>query len=295
MIQIGDRQWSHRLALGTVQFGMDYGVSNQHGKVPRDEVRRILDEAALAGIQLLDTASAYGSSEAVIGAATAAGGPSFDIVSKLPPGCAAHAVETSVRASLERLGADALYGVLVHRFEDFKDPSVRDALTGCKAQGLARRVGVSVYFPREVQWLLERDVAFDLVQLPFNLFDQRFASLLTPLRERGVQVHCRSVFLQGLFFLPPEIVRQRFPAAYEPLCHFRRTCSDAGLSVSCALLNFALGNPGLDRVLIGVASSAELRQNLGCYRDFRTCGALGDTFTRFGLDDEGILLPINWG
>lgn len=159
-----------RLALGTVQFGLDYGVSNRAGEVPDDELDAILTLARKLGVDTLDTAQAYGKAETRLGSHHTA---DFQLVGKLAPGIQATEVATSVAGSLQRLARPRLDGLLLHRSQD-ASPALFEQLAELQRQGLVGKVGVSVYAPEELALWLAQGYPLELVQLPANLLDQRF-------------------------------------------------------------------------------------------------------------------------
>lgn len=289
-----EADWRHRLALGTVQLGMAYGISNSGGQPSRQQATAILQRAAAGGLSLLDTAANYGNSEQVIGAVCDATGLSFDIVSKAPADCPTDAVADQLRRSLDRLRVDRLYGYLAHSFTHFQDPALRDALHDARDRGLVERIGVSLYFPAEAAWLLDNDIDLDLIQLPFNLFDRRFAAVMPALRQRHIEVHARSAFLQGLFFLPDAVIAARFPTIQASIARLKRVAGEAGTPLGALLLNFALAQPDIDRVVVGVNDPAELERNLAAYRHYPALTELADRLDSFATDDERILIPYHW-
>ncbi|MEW5995005.1 MAG: aldo/keto reductase, partial [Candidatus Zixiibacteriota bacterium] len=173
-------------------------MSNRLGRAPKSEVGRILDYAAASGIGLLDTAAAYGISEAVLGETLSPGHP-FRIVTKTRPcHCAAvtapeqkRVVETFHR-SLRKLKQPRVYGLLVHNADDLLLPGgelLVDALHQLKAAGLVEKIGVSVYIGDQID-AVARIFTPDLVQLPVNLLDQRLihGGHLTRLKQAGVEI-----------------------------------------------------------------------------------------------------------
>jgi hypothetical protein len=244
-----------RLGLGTAQFGFAYGITNRAGQVAPAAVARILSHARAAGLDVLDTAAGYGEAEAVLGAVHAAA-QGFRIVTKIsgPPVGFAEAA----RASAARLGAvpDA---ILLHDATILARPEGREAaraLMALREQGLARRVGVSVYAPEVLATALALFVP-DLVQLPFNVLDRRFerTGWLERLRGLGVEVHARSLFLQGALLASETPPRLGFAAAR--LAAARAMAGAAGMTPLEASLAVGLAAP-LDRLIIGVTDEAEL-------------------------------------
>ncbi len=257
-----------KLALGTVQFGLPYGIANQSGQVSIVEAGAMLKLAAQSGIDTLDTAIAYGESEARLGEA---GCSEWKIVSKLPEMPKENIdiegwVETAVESSLERLKVRRLYGLLLHRSQDLDGPKgdiLIRALETLKAKGVVEKTGISIYEPGELDDLWPRYKP-DLVQAPFNLLDRRLetSGWLTKLQQNFVEVHIRSIFLQGLLLME----KQDRPASFgrwKPLWdEWHRWLEEQSVTPLQACLKFALSQPEISRVVIGVDSLKQLQEIL---------------------------------
>lgn len=285
----------NRLALGTVQFGLPYGIANQVGKVSRPAAKAMLQLAATNGIDTLDTAIAYGDSETCLGDVGTQG---FKIVTKLPavPDDCANVdiwVRQQVSASLDRLGVTAVYGILLHRSEQLLDTNgvaLYRALQGLKNNGQIQKLGVSIYSPSELDALIPQ-YRFDLVQAPFNLVDRRLdrTGWLQRLKDGGVEVHTRSVFLQGLLLM----AKADMPAKFEPwseLWHrWQQWHTDHNISSVQACLAFPLSFPEIDRVVVGADSESQLAQILSARNNISTC-ELPD----LQCEDENLINPAKW-
>lgn len=258
-----------RIALGTVQFGLDYGVANQRGRVPLEEAAAIVRQAGAHGIDTLDTAIAYGDSENTLGQVGVAG---WKIVTKLPalaPGCADTAgwVAAQIEGSLRRLGVGRLHGVLLHSPTQLlgkpQGAQLFKALENLKREGLARKIGISVYGPDELDALWP-EFPFDLVQAPYNIVDRRLAASgwLARLHRAGAEVHVRSVFLQGLLLMPAQTRRARFGQWQDVWSKWDGWLRSENLNPVRACLAFALARPEIDRVVVGVDSAAQLAEIL---------------------------------
>ena len=283
-----------RLALGTVQFGMDYGINNQRGKVSREEVFAILDEAAAAGIDLLDTAYGYGESETVIGEYLRGKQRGFRIVSKLPK-CRVEEAPNYLTETLLRLGQTSLYGYIFHDFDTFRSqPAIFDWFTEQKSSGKIAKIGFSLYYPAELRYLLENRVEFDLIQFPYSIFDQQFASYLPVLKNQGVEVHVRSVFLQGLVFKKPAELTGNFIKIREKMEKLHSVSEHSGISVLDLCLGYVVANSMIDKVIVGVDSL----NNFINLIDFQSNVSVAPSIYReLGLlreEDEEIILPFNW-
>ncbi len=277
------------LALGTVQFGMAYGVANASGQPDRETVRRVLDAARAGGIDLLDTAELYGTAETVLGQAGIAG---FGIVSKLGPidGAAEDLVETLAArfaAILGRLGTDRLHGLLLHRPEVLLGPDgdrVWAALEALTGTGL---LGVSTYTPEETEALIER-YPLGLVQLPLAPIDRRWDGTLARLRARHVEVHTRSALLQGLLAMPAAARPPHFARWQGLLDGWDAWVRDRGLSPAAAALGLVRARPDVDRVVVGVETAAQLDELLAA-------PPLGDDLPEaLTTDDPALLNPALW-
>lgn len=255
-----------RLALGTVQFGLRYGVANSTGQVDAGEAARILADARAAGVDTLDTAIAYGESEAVLGAAGVGG---WNIVTKLPAlpeNCADPAgwAKAEVESSLARLGVPAVQAVLLHRPEQLlgpQGPALHGALRALKEAGFARQTGISVYSPADLAAIVPR-FRPDLVQVPFNIVDGRWASSgwLDTLAAGGIEVHARSVFLQGLLLMPASR-RPAWFSRWQPLWDaWEAWLAASGTTPLQACLRHALAVPAISRVVVGADSLAQWRE-----------------------------------
>ena len=251
-----------RLALGTVQFGLAYGVSNQDGKVSDSELSAILSLARQLGIDTLDTAQVYGDAEQRLGTQQTS---DFTLVNKLAPGAKAAEVKSLIERSLQQLRRVRLDGLLLHRGQD-ATPELFAALREQQQAGAVGKLGVSVYSPEELEQWLARDYPLQLVQLPANLLDQRFlrSGWLDRLEALGCEIHVRSLFLQGLILMAPELRPKHFQTFSHALTRLdswqpHLTPLDKALSLITAL-------PQVSRFVIGVCHAHELRAIATAYQ-----------------------------
>ena len=286
-----------RLGLGTVQWGMDYGVSNQAGRTPIEVVSAILSEARDRGVDVLDTAALYGDAESVLGR-NALG--TFRVMTKTPRFAVStitheHASELDevFHRSLKRLSCTAVYGLLAHHADDLLAPGGEQlwrAMSRLKKQGLVEKIGASIYDGETVDALLAR-FSPDIVQVPLSVLDQRMLlnGQLERLKSRGVEIHTRSAFLQGLLLLPPE----RIPVYFEPIApllkRWHAAAEEQGLTAIQAALTFVRDVPHVDTVLIGVESVAQLR---ACLVEFESAARFDAS--ELACNDPLFVNPVNW-
>ena len=281
-----------KLVLGTVQFGINYGINNTTGQVPLDEVCRILEIASEAGIKTLDTSSAYGESERVLGEALKRSNKPFNIVSKYPKSDIG--VRETFQKSLSLLGIDGLYGYLVHHFEFYQEhPELFDEMTALKQEGKIQKVGFSLYNTELLQYLLDRKVKFDILQFPYNIFDKQFETYMPQLVEQGVEIHTRSAFLQGLFFRDTKTLPEKLKPLKKYLDYLHIYCQNRGLSVEQLALGYVLANPFVKGALIGVDNHEQLESNLKVASVELTKEDI-EYIHNIDIIEDWLLNPVNW-
>jgi aryl-alcohol dehydrogenase-like predicted oxidoreductase len=251
----------NKIALGTVQFGMDYGINNTDGQIHLGEARKVLKLARESGINILDTAYEYGNSEEVLGKIGVDDCQIITKTSSLENGIGQ--VINDFYQSLERLNINKVAGLLIHNFHDIQHPQFNDLfkqLKDLKRQGIIQKIGFSTYTPNQVDFLLD-NFDFDLVQLPFNVFDNRLVQggQLRNLKECGVEIHARSIFLQGVL-LNFKNLSNYFIIWKEQFMQYQTMAKEDGLSLLEYALNFALNTTEIDKVLVGVDSEKQLRE-----------------------------------
>lgn len=285
-----------RLALGTVQFGLDYGIANQHGQVSRDEAKAILDLARASGMDTLDTAIAYGESEQRLGEI---GVQDWQVVSKLPAipeGCrdVSGWVVEALTESLSRLRVKTLYGLLLHRpqqlLEQDGDPLYR-ALQQLKHDGVVQKIGVSIYAPSELDALCSR-FQLDLVQAPFNIMDRRMIDTgwLYRLSEQGTELHVRSAFLQGLLLMKTGERPGNFDRWGPLWAKYDDWLKQMGLTPLQACIRHALSFLEIDKVLVGVDSLVQLKDIFHA-----STGPPPPVPAELHTNDVDLLNPAHWG
>ena len=284
-----------RLALGTVQFGLPYGVANKSGQVSRAEAKLMVRLASENGIDTIDTAIAYGESEKCLGEI---GVENFKLVTKLPAmpnGCLDinNWIHEQVTSSLLLLGVEKLYGFLLHKSQDLlgpDGPELYRALDSLKEKGLVKKIGVSIYSPNELE-ALKNDFSFDLIQAPFNLIDQRLlhSGWMRKLKDNGVEIHTRSAFLQGLLLMKEIDI----PPKFSPWKHLWKKWHDwlaeNNISALQSALAFSLSFTEISRVVVGADSRDQLMEIINT-----TSNLLNADLPNLLSTDEDLINPANW-
>jgi aryl-alcohol dehydrogenase-like predicted oxidoreductase len=287
-----------KLALGTVQFGLDYGVSNISGQVGVPEVRSVLQEARKHSIDTLDTAAVYGNSESVLGEV---GVDQFNIVTKLPPipknvGNVDLWVSSQVESSLRKMCVSSVSGLLLHRASDLTEDAFRsqlfNSLCKLKDKGIINKIGVSIYNPEELDALEEYGIKVDIVQAPFNILDRRLESSgwLHNLNLAGIEVHTRSVFLQGLLLQKKEQRNSYFNKWNNYFKIFDEWVKDTRQTPLGASLNFSNSYKSINKVIVGVQNKSQLTEILASISQDSQFSVPSE----LEIDDLMLINPSNW-
>lgn len=276
----------NKIGLGTVQFGLDYGISNDSGITSSVEIHNILEYARDNKIELVDTAFSYGTSEECLGEHNL---EKLKIVSKFPR-IEGGSIKIFFEQSISRMKISNLYGYLAHSGQNLiNNPSLWNDLVELKESGKVEKIGYSLYKPKELEQLLALGMKPDLIQIPFNILDNRFEQFFGELKGMGTEIHTRSCFLQGLFFLDPKELNPFFNPAKRFLIEFHEKIKSVDDKISY-LINYAASFEAVDKVILGVNNVSQLNQNFT---------SLSERVNHFNLEltdkiPEDILLPSKW-
>ena len=286
-----------KIALGTVQFGVDYGINSINGQVQYDELNKILNYARSHNVTMLDTALAYGNSEQALGDANT---QDFKIVTKTRSfeSDSIHSKEVELLVgdfyqSLKLLRRKNVYGLLMHNADDLLKPG-SDQLFKClqnlKQKDLVTKIGVSIYTTDQLQRIINSfDV--DLIQLPFNILDNRLvdSGMFSVLDKRDIEIHARSVFLQGLLLMTEQSRPRRFDRWGSIWKLWHEWLSDNKLTALEATIRHVISVPEISKALVGVDSKDQLRDIIKV-----TDGDLPSIPEGILTNDPDLLNPVNW-
>jgi aryl-alcohol dehydrogenase-like predicted oxidoreductase len=258
-----------KIAIGTVQFGVNYGISNKNGKSNKNEVSSILKVAENFGIDTIDTAALYGDSEQVLGEILDK--HSWKIITKSPHfneskirSSDVTILRQSIQSSLKKLNQDKIYGFLVHDCNDLLKPGWKmlvDELNKFKSEGVINKIGVSVYSVKQIDHVLD-NLDLDLIQLPVNIFDQNLHinGYLKKIKQYNIEIHARSVFLQGLLLMKIKSIPLFFKPIEENFLNFYDKAEELSMSQLELALNYVSNIDEVDKVIVGVNNKEQLIQ-----------------------------------
>lgn len=291
-----------KLGLGTVQFGVDYGISNQQGKTSIDEVFQILSLAEKYQIKTLDTAALYGNSEEVLGQ-TLRPSHNFEIITKTMvfqhPKISredAEKVVVGFESSCQKLRVTSVYGLLIHSSQNLITEGSEylwERMQYLKDKGKIAKIGVSVYNQQEIEQIMNK-FPIDIIQAPCNLFDQNLVTggILRDLKSAGIEIHVRSAFLQGLLLMNPEDLPHSFKPIYNHFLHYKNNLSKIGISPLTACLVFLKNIPEIDRIICGVNSYNHLLEIINAYHDNTQISK--EILSSFALSTSQFINPSTW-
>jgi aryl-alcohol dehydrogenase-like predicted oxidoreductase len=288
-----------KIGLGAVQFGVDYGVSNTHGKTTKDEASQILQFAYENGINLIDTATSYGSSENILGEVIT--NDDFRFVTKTPhfsDNCLndihVNQLKESFNQSLFNLRKKNIYGLLLHSCDDLLKPGgelIFREMERLRENGMVKKIGVSAYSSKQIAAILDK-FNIDLIQLPINIFDQHLftGGWLEKLKNKNVEIHARSPFLQGLLLMPRTSIPTYFSPIKEKIELFSKSAQGLSLSKLELALGYVTGIDEIDKIVVGVNTIEQLREVI----EAAQVKVDPMKFTNIAIDDQNYINPSLW-
>lgn len=293
----------NKLCLGTVQFGLKYGIKNELGRKPNsNESFTILKEAINCDVGYFDTASIYGNAEELLGDFGIAA-HNVKVISKLKPGISGinreqitKSILMEIKKSLKKLKSKTLDAYMLHDAKDFYNDQILYGMQQARTQGLINNIGVSVYEVEDALNVVKCDT-IDYIQIPYNVFDQRLdqTDFFTLAAKNNVKVFARSAFLQGLLLMDEKCIPPKIVEAIPWLRKFNSLIDGYGFSRSEAAFLFSYCHKGIDKVVFGVDNNKQLDYNFKIIKkvsSFSECyKVLKGSFT--GIDRK-VIMPNLW-
>ena len=288
-----------KIGLGAVQFGVDYGVSNTHGKTTKYEVSQILQFAYENGISLIDTATSYGSSESILGEVVT--NDDWRFVTKTPNfsdnslnSTHVNQLKESFNQSLFNLRKKNIYGLLLHSCDDLLKPGgelIFREMERLREIGMVKKIGVSAYSSKQIAAILGK-FNIDIIQLPINIFDQHLFvdGWLEKLKNKNVEIHARSTFLQGLLLMPRTSIPTYFLPIKEKIELFSKSAQELSLTKLELALGYVMGINEIDKIVVGVNTIEQLREII----EATQVKVNPMKFTDVSIDDQSYTNPSLW-
>ncbi len=288
----------NKIILGTVQLGLNYGINNTNGKPSTDEAMAILNLAHDSGISILDTAEAYGNSQEIIGLFHKKHpDKKFEVITKLSQieNITNTTLKQLVENNIKTLQVANLYCYMFHHFDEFleKKELIKELLV-LKKEKKIQKIGISIYDNSELSYILENTTYFDIVQVPFNLLDNASIKkeLLEKAKQKNIEIHVRSVFLQGLFFKPLDQLPEKLKVLEKEIIKLQNIQKENEIDMATLALKYTLEKKYIDYCLIGVDSVAQLKNNLKTI--VKTTTIPHQEIDTIKVENTELLNPTNW-
>lgn len=295
---------SMKLCLGTVQQGMEYGVNNHYGKPSLEDSIAVFHEAFERGIDVFDTARAYGDAELIIGEYVKRYEEAKEIkyISKLRPNVFEvgdnyyEVIKRECLDSLARMGISKLYGYLLHTPEYIRNPEIVEAMVRIKEEGLVENIGVSIYNIEDGEIAIQTNKV-DFIQLPFSVFDQRgdTTGFLKRAKENGITIFARSAFLQGLFYANVDRLPERVEHTKNVLVNFNQLIEKYRVDRTETLIGFVKAQAYIDYLVFGVDNLEQLEEDIDVFNNKKIDSKmLSDIKEKYARIEESIIIPSLW-
>jgi|TARA_B110000495_G_C23015999_1_gene601801 aryl-alcohol dehydrogenase-like predicted oxidoreductase len=282
-----------KLAIGSAQFGLNYGISNKKGIVQQEEIVSILKVCKETGINSIDTAKGYGHSEEALGMAIQSLKYSqWNIITKI------HRFDSNISNQIKKSASRLtipINTVLAHSFELFMDKSFQNQLNKNKLNGQIQKFGVSLYTKKEILSVLESKILPDIIQLPLNILDSKLYKdgIIRKIYNKKIEIHVRSVFLQGLFYLSAKDIKNRFPDAYSTIYRLKKIASKAKVSIAELSLLWVLSLDEIKKIIIGVENSDQLKMHIESFKKSISQDLFKEAL-RISYNNKYVLNPSLW-
>ena len=291
-----------RYCLGTVQFGLNYGIQN-NGRPSETQVNELLKTALSSGIDVFDTAAAYGDSEIVLGkffsqhpnlTCKIVTKISSDVLNSAGSGFEYDVLCKCAKESLNKLQMKKLYGLLYHDSKVVDLSSRVSSLIKLKESNLVEKVGISVYTPEEALKAIGYNI--DIVQVPYNLFDARLdkEGFFTKAKEKNIEIYARSSLLQGLALMDYNNLPENVLFAKTYVKKFDDICRKYGVDRLFAAVNYVASNEYIDYIVFGVDNMDQLQQYLSIRDGELTKKFIDEIKSEFNDVPEKLVNPVLW-
>lgn len=282
-----------KFILGTVQFGLNYGINNKTGQPDESTVFQIFDAAHENGIYTLDSADAYGNAHEIIGKYHNSGTLKFKINTKFSS-VKPELLMDQVAIACKTLAIDQIDTCFYHSFKEYKSQSLKKYFDQLIHKGFIKNIGVSVYTNQEFEEVIN-DQVINVIQIPFNLFDNfsQRGELILKAKATGKIIQVRSIFLQGLFFIEPNSLKGNTVGLQEELNLLHDIAKDYSISVSDLCIQYVCHYQEIDNILIGVDTLEQLKSNINSSSNSITADII-NRINKIHVKNTSLLYPYNW-
>ena len=286
-----------KIYLGTAQFDLNYGITNSNGKMPIQDIHKILQRSNKDGIIGIDTAKDYGETEKILGNFNI---NDFEISTKLPfinmeNNKIENTIFNLVNNSLKKMKIKMINNLFLHYPNQLLEPKgaeIYKSLLKLKDNGIIKNIGYSIYSPLEAKKLINFFHP-DIIQGPYSIFDRRMekTGLLFTLKKLNILFQARSISLQGLLYLNADKLPKKFLKWKDIWIKYEKFLLENKINSAEAIINFIFTNKNLTNVVVGFNNYDQYRSFVEIKKNLKEHINYDINFDNF---DETILNPNNW-
>jgi len=295
VIRMSKNKYIDKIILGTAQFGMDYGINNSNGKITNEEIYKILEYSYDNGIRQLDTAEVYGNSIDLIGEFhNQYPEKKFKVFSKAIYSKDQVDYLYNIESNLKKLSIESYEGYMIHNYQSFtENQKLINVMVDAKRSGLIKQNGISLYLNQEVNHLLNEDL-LDFIQLPFNLLDNssKRESTFKSAKSSNLDIHVRSIFLQGLFFKSQSLTPKKIKPLRKYIDQLIEICKDFNIDLDELAIKYTLNKDYINKIIFGIDNLDQLKRNIFIIENGIKIPTL--KIDNINVLENNLLNPTNW-
>lgn len=294
------------VSLGTVQFGLPYGLPDEHGRLPMlDELAslEVLRRAFVEGVNFLDTARSYGTSEAVIGRALKKRQETVYVATKLEPlsdEMTDEEIQKTIRGSIEgsrrALDREMIDLMQVHNATKalLGREVLFDTLYEAQQKERLRFLGVSTYDVKDPEFAMTQPY-WDTLQVEFNLLNQQTAVLFDEIQRQNRGLIIRSAMLKGAITADEQAIPDHLKPLAQKAKDLKAIAPDKAMSSAHIALSYVLSHPAVSTVITGVLNTDQLLENLAASKRTHWSAEQLEEAKAFNLGESALTDPRRWG
>ena len=270
--KISMKNSSNKICIGSANFGLNYGYKKK--RLSKKDAKKIINYSYKMGINYIDTAINYGDTHKILGEFNL---KKFNVITKLPtPPKNIKSIKkwciSNVMQAKKTLRIKCIYGLLIHDTKILQNTNnaneIFEALNFLKSKKIIHKVGLSIYDPKELDNYFDK-YNFKIIQFPFSIFDRRIlnSGWLKRLSKKKIELHARSIFLQGLLLIESKKIPKKFKKWIKYFTKLDLFVKKKNISKKIACVSFVRKFSKIDKFVIGVNDINQIKDNLALFID----------------------------
>lgn len=288
-----------KLCLGTVQFGLNYGIANNVGKPTQNVINNILKYVLSEKINCFDTAVSYGNSEKSLGIFFKDYKKEINVISKLSTDSFNEDIHSCLNESLHNLNVSSLYALLLHDTKLLNTWTISSSklINNLMDNNKIKHFGVSIYTDEQFNLALNNEKV-NIIQIPFNIFDQRAINLkwLEKAKKKNKLIFIRSIYLQGLLLMEENDIPEKLYKLKKYIFKLDNVCKEFNISRNELALNFVDSVASDSIILFGCEKLEQAKENIKLYNSLKIFdkNRINRLVKDFSGIEQNLYDPRNW-